>query len=105
MYKTTKPMKGAGERFQRAKAGEPLEITLARAQQSGQPIQGGVTPLLYTTEEDENSRLATDIRTDKMSVATRMIDKWNNSKSEGKGSAEKTQSEASEIARGETAEA
>lgn len=104
-YETTPKKKGRMIGFKEPMAGEPMEIVLARAQKSGQPIQGGVTPLLYPLEDDENGRLATDIRTDKMSVATRMIDKWNNSKAKGKESAETALGEASEMARGEATEA
>lgn len=79
--------------------GEDLRDTLSRALKSGQPIRGGITPLLYTEEDDRNARLATDIRTDRMQVAEAMIDKWNN-----RNDAKKMQGaekEAAEMAKGE----
>lgn len=72
--------KRARPNIREPKVGEDLKDVLSRAIKSGQPIRGGVTPLLYTDAKDENARLATDIRTDRMEVAQRMHDKVNNSK-------------------------
>lgn len=84
--------------------GEDLRDTLSRALKSGQPIRGGIAPLLYTDENDENDRLKTDIRTDRMEVAQRMNDKWNNRKDKKKmvgGEAEASETARSEGASGE----
>lgn len=94
--------KKARPAIKRAAIGEALRDTLSRALKSGQPIKGGVTTLLYTEEADENARLSTDIRTDRMEVAQRMTDKWHNRENHKK--MQGLEDAAAEIARGEGAQ-
>lgn len=63
-----------------SKPGEPLEITLKRAMESGQPIRGGITPPLYT-EEGSPGLERTDIRTDRFEEAKKLTDSFYNRKS------------------------
>lgn len=90
-YAYRKGIETGGTGHNRPRQAEPLEIILARAVKSGQPIKGGVTPPLYDDMIETGKRWKTDIRSDRFEIAQDLHDKWN-----GKGA-----NEAAEVAKAE----
>lgn len=83
MYKSTRKdlyCKGrllkSARHTEAAKLGEPLEIKLMRAQKAGQPIEGGITPPIYTEEDDPEARKRTDYRFDRYQESIDMHDRF-----------------------------